>query len=410
MTMPRTFQAFTDRNYRLLWSANFIATSSRGLLLTLLGWYVLEETGSPWFVGLVGFCWIFPWFPLGLVGGVLADSSVRKGLLITTQTTGLASVTIIVVLLATGLGEFWHAHVLMLIIGSGDALDMPTRRSLAHDFLGNRGVTNAVALDSVGAGSSLMIGPAVAGALIAAFGMTSTGLAAATLFVSSLVVVSGLSIDKHIHSSQNKAGIVATLVDGVKYVAITPALLSMIIITVIMNLLLFPYMHIVPVIAKDILGVGPAHMGLLQAMSGLGTLIGSIFIASLKNVTHHGRIYLAGTVTCFIGLLLFSVSSTYTLSLLLVLTIGLGLAGFISMQSLIAMLVARQDMRGKALGVVSLAIGTGPFGALIVSAVAEQVGPSFALLLNAGVGLIMVIIVASIMPALRSRMLPDTEV
>ena len=166
-------------------------------------------------------------------------------------------------------------------------------------------------------------------------------------------------------------------------------------------------MHIVPVIARDVLGVGPALMGLLQAMSGFGALIGSIFIASLTNVTHHGRIYLIGTLICFIALLLFSVSSSYVISLLLVLTIGLGLAGFISMQSLIAMLVARHDMRGKTLGVVSLAIGAGPFGALLVSALAEKIGPTFALLVNAAVGLPMVVVVALIMPALRSRMLPD---
>lgn len=347
-------------------------------------------------------------FPLGLVGGVVADSSLRKKILIITQMTGLAAVTIAVVLLLTGLSEFWYAHILMLVVGSGDALDMPTRRSLAHDFLGDRGVTNAIALDSVGAGSSLMIGPAMAGALIAIFGVNGGGIAATILFASSLAVISRLSIDHTIDSNLHKAGIIRNLADGVKYVAITPALLSMILITVIMNLLLFPYMHIVPVIARDVLGVGPALMGLLQAMSGFGALIGSIFIASLTNVTHHGRIYLIGTLICFIALLLFSVSSSYVISLLLVLTIGLGLAGFISMQSLIAMLVARHDMRGKTLGVVSLAIGAGPFGALLVSALAEKIGPTFALLVNAAVGLPMVVVVALIMPALRSRMLPDT--
>jgi len=184
--------------------------------------------------------------------------------------------------------------------------------------------------------------------------------------------------------------------------------MAMVLITVIMNLLLFPYMYMVPVVAKDVLGVGPALMGLLQAMPGLGALIGSVFIASLANVTHHGRLFVAGTVTAFVGLLLFSLSSTYVVSIGLMLMIGLGLAGFISMQTLIAMLVARYDMRGKALGVVTLAIGVGPFGALIVGAVADQTGPSLALFLNVAIGLPLVGLVVLTMPTLRLRTLPDT--
>ena len=407
MAFPRTFRAFNDRNYRLLWPANFVASASRGLLLTLLAWYVLEETGSPWYVALVGFSWISPMFALGLVGGILADSSVRKGVLVGTQTAGLVAAVIMTALLAAERAQFWYAHLLMLVVGIGEALDMPTRRSLVHDFLGSRGVTNAVALDSVGVGASFMVGPTAAGALIAVFGVTGGHLAVAGLFAASLALVSRLSIEGPSQKDRATARLIPDLVDGIRYVASTPALTAMILITVIMNLLLFPYMHMVPVVARDILGVGPALMGLLQAIPGLGSLIGSIFIASLANVTHHGRLFVAGTVTSFVGLLLFSLSSTYILSMGLMFTIGLGLAGFISMQSLIAMLVARHDMRGKALGVVSLAIGTGPFGALIVGAVADHAGPAVALFLNAAIGLPLVGLVALTVPALRLRTLPD---
>ena len=102
MAIPRTLRAFNDRNFRLLWPANFIASTSRGLLLTLLAWYVLEETGSPWYVALVGFSWIFPMFALGLVGGILADSSVRKSVLVGTQAAGLAVAAVMTAMLTTG--------------------------------------------------------------------------------------------------------------------------------------------------------------------------------------------------------------------------------------------------------------------------------------------------------------------
>ena len=408
MALARPLRAFNDSNYRLLWPANFIVATSRGLLLTILAWYVLIETDSPWFVALVGFSWISPMLVLGLIGGVLADSSARKRVLVGTQTSGLVAVIVMTVLLATDAAQFWYAHLLMLVVGIGEALDMPTRRSLVHDFLGSRGVTNAIALDSVGRGASLTIGPAVGGVLIAVFGLAASHAAVAGLFITSLALVSKLSIKPSTRRDQTTVGVVTDLVEGFRYVAGTPALMAMVIITVIMNLLLFPYMLMVPVVAKDVLGVGPALMGLLQATPGLGSLMGSVFIASLANVTHHGRVFVVGAATSFVGLLLFSLSSTYVVSIGLIMVIGVGLAGFVSMQPLIAMLVARDHMRGKALGVVTLAIGVGPFGALFVGAVADQAGPSYALFLNAAIGLPLVGLVVLTMPALRLRTLPDT--
>ena len=407
MVLPQIFLAFNNSNYRVLWSANFIWSTARSLLLTILSWYVLMETGSPWFVGLVGFSWIAPMFMLGLIGGVLADTSARKRVLVGTQAAGLVAVTLMTVLLAMDVAQFWYAHLLMLVVGIGEALDMPTRRSLVHDFLGNRGVTNAVALDSVGMGASFMIGPAAAGVLIAIFGVAASLTAVAGLFVASLALVWRLSINPPARPDQTTVSFITNLVEGIRYVAGTPALMAMVLITVIMNLLLFPYMYMVPVVAKDVLEVGPDLMGLLQAMPGLGSLIGSVFIASLANVTHHGRLLIAGSLTTFVGLLLFSLSSTYVVSMGLMLMIGLGLSGF-SMQPLIAMLVARYDMRGKALGVVTLAIGVAPFGALIVGAVADQTGPSLALFLNAAIGLALVGLVVLAMPTLRLRTLSDT--
>ena len=408
MTLPQIFRAFDDSNYRLLWLGNFIAATARGLLLTILSWYVLMETDSPWFVGLVGFSWMAPMFVLGLIGGVLADTSARKKVLVGTQTAGLVAVTLMTVLLAKDVTQFWYAYLLMSVVGIGEALDMATRRSLVHDFLGSQGVTNAVALDSVGMGVSFMIGPAAAGVLIAIFGVGASHTVVAGLYVASLALVWRLSINPPARPDQTTVSLITELVEGIRYVAGTPALMAMVLITVIMNLLLFPYIYMVPVVAKDVLGVGPALMGLLQAMPGLGALIGSVFIASLANVTHHGRLFVAGTVTAFVGLLLFSLSSTYVVSIGLMLMIGLGLAGFISMQTLIAMLVARYDMRGKALGVVTLAIGVGPFGALIVGAVADQTGPSLALFLNVAIGLPLVGLVVLTMPTLRLRTLSDT--
>jgi MFS family permease len=174
----------------------------------------------------------------------------------------------------------------------------------------------------------------------------------------------------------------------------------MVLITIAMNLLSFPYANIVPVIARDVLEVGPGLMGILLAAPGLGSVIGAVIVASTVTIARPGRIFVAGSLLTFVGLALFSVSDWYALSLAVLVMMGLGAAGFGTMQASMTMLVAPEDMRGKALGVVSLAIGAGPFGALLIGATASVMGPSVALAVNAAIGATCVLLVALLMPSL----------
>ncbi len=400
--LPRTFWAFRSRSYRFLWPANFIAYTSRWMQLTLLGWFVLVETDSPWLVGLVGFFGMIPMFFLGIVGGVLADAVDRRRLLLITQAASFASLLTLSSLMVLDLALYWHAYPAVLAMGTAWALDMPSRRSLIHDLLGRRRVTNGVALDSMGMSASMMIGPATAGALIDRVGVTGGYGVVTALLAISLVLLTRLKTGPT-RPPQPQGGILHNLADGIRYVAGHRTLRAMVLITVLANLLLFPYMHMVPVMARDVLGVGPVLMGLLQSAPGLGSFAGAIGIASLPAVSHHGRIMLGGTLTAFAFLLLFSQSTVYALSLPTLLVMGIGVSGFGSMQASMTMLLAPREMRGKALGVVSLAIGSGPFGVLIVSSVANEYGPAMAIGAIAVAGIILVGLGGASMPAIRAR-------
>lgn len=370
--------------------------------MTLLGWFVLVETDSPWLVGLVGFFGMIPMFVLGIVGGVLADSVDRRRLLLRTQAATFLSLLTLSSLMVLDLAVYWHAYPAILVMGVAWALDMPSRRSLIHDLLGRRRVTNGVALDSMGMSASMMIGPATAGALIDRVGVTGGYLVVTALVLTSIVLLSLLKTGPA-RSQQQHAGIVANLVDGLRYVAGHSTLRAMVLITVLANLLLFPYMHMVPVMARDVLEVGPSLMGLLQAAPGMGSFAGAIGIASLPRLSHHGRVMLAGTLTAFAALLVFSQSTVYAFSLPTLLVMGVGVSGFGSMQAAMTMLLAPNEMRGKALGVVSLAIGSSPFGALIVSSVANEYGPPTAIAAIAIAGMVSVGLVGLLMPAIRAR-------
>jgi MFS family permease len=368
--------------------------------MTLLAWFVLERTDSAWLVALVGFFGMAPMFLLGMVGGVLADRADRRRLLLITQAASFASVLVMAALLHTDLVSYWHAYPSVVIVGTAWALDMPSRRSMIHDMLGRDGVTNAVALDSVGMSSSLMLGPALAGAMITVIGVSDGYIAVAALYLISLTLLSRLRVAPVRRDPVARTRLLQELTVGLRYVAGQPLLRAMVLITVVMNLLSFSYVNIVPVIARDVLEVGPGLMGMLLAAPGLGSVIGAVIVASTVTIARPGRIFVAGSLLTFFGLALFSVSNWYGLSLAILVMMGLGAAGFGTMQASMTMLVAHEDMRGKALGVVSLAIGAGPFGALLIGATASLMGPSVALTVNAIVGATCVLLVALLMPPL----------
>ena len=420
-----TFDAFLNPNYRLLWVSNFFAYISRWMQMTMLGWFVFEETGSAFLVTLVGFSGMGPLVVLGVFGGVLADRLDKRKLLLGTlfanllAATGMAALIFSDFIFEAGNLQYWHAYLVMLVGGIGWGLDMPSRRTIVLDVLGRARVNNAIALDSVGMHSSRMLGPLIGGGLITislflfsdGYGLEAGYAVTLMFFITSAIMMLNVKTPARDVTAAGQASwnILRNLIEGVRYVSSEATLIAVVLITVFMNLLLFPYQQLIPVVAANVLHVGPTLMGLLLAFEGLGALIGSIGIASWSNLTHHGRVYLFGSMAGLVMLLAFSFSQWYGLSLALMLMLGLGTAGFGAMQATIILLVARDDMRGRGLGVITLAIGAGPIGGLMLGITADAIGAPRAMTINAVLGLITVGLVGLLAPSLRGRMTSDSE-
>ena len=415
----RTLSAFQNYSYRLLWPASFFTYIARWMQITLLSWLVLELSDSPFQVALVGFFSMAPLLLLGVVGGVLADRLDRRRLLLSTQALNLAAAVIMVLVLASGLAQVWHAYLIILVGGVGWALDTPSRRSLVHDLLGRSGVTNAIALDSVGMNASRMLGPALAGALITVVDVVGGYVVVSLFYLVPMILVWRLRLPRSdsvqaasatsVESGDAELGrparrsanaMIRNLGEGLRYVRGNSTLMAVVMVTIVMNLLHFPYMQMIPVIARDVLGVGPGLMGLLVASDGMGGLIGSMLIASAGNISYHGRVYMVGSILGPVMALMFSLSHWYALSVPVLLLMGLGTAGFGTMQATIVLLAAREEMRGRALGVVSLAIGAGPLGSVLIGAVASTVTPAFAIALNSILGMVLLALTWVRMPSL----------
>jgi len=398
-----TFRAFENRSYACLWLANCLSDASRWMQMTLVAWLVLELTDSSWHVAVMGFFFLFPTLLLGLAGGVLADEIDRRRLLIMMQAVSIVASLMFSFLLGIGTVQVWQAYLIVLINGAAWTIGLPSRRALIFDLLGASGVTNAVALDTVAMNVSRVFGPGLGGFLISMTGIVG-GYGVVTFFyTASFILLFFLRVESLPRRENPGRNLFRNLIEGFRYIRQTPTVLAVVWITVVMNFLLFPYLPMVSVIARDVLYVGPTLMGILQAAQGVGAVVGAILIASAGDITYHGRIFVGGSLLSLFGLGVFSMSRWYMLSFPSLMCLGLGASGFATIQAALVMLVAKKEMQGRALGVVSLAIGAGPLGSLALGATASAVGPAFALGINALAGIIIVTGIAAASPSIIAR-------
>lgn len=392
------FRAFRYRHYPSLWLANFFSYTSRWMQVPLLTWMILDLTNSPWLVSLVGFFSMLPTLLLGLVGGVLVDRVDRRRLMTITQGISVLASCAFAFLMLTDTARVWHAYAAVLITGACWALSFPARRAAIFDLVGPTGVTNAIALDAIGMNGSRMVGPGVAGLLIGLTGVAGGSVAVATCYALGYVFLLPFPAGAGQPRATARQPVLRNLVEGITYVRSNPVILATVLITLIINLLMFPYVPMVTVVARDVLHVGPTLIGTLQAAEGLGSSVGASFIALAVGLRYHGRVYVGGSLLSLLALFAFSVSQWYIVSFPVLFLLGVGMAGFATMQSALILILAKDDMRGRALGVISLAIGAGPVGSLLIGMVADNVSPVFAIRIFALMGVMVLSVAVLVLP------------
>ena len=403
---PTTFRALGNPHFRLMWPSSLLFYVSRWMQLTLLGWMVLERTNSALLVALVGFALMSPLLIFGLAGGVVADSPNRLVVNRSLHSINLAATIALTIALSLDVASAWTAYPVALATGTAWAFDQPFKRRAVRDMLGVAGVTNGIALESVAMTASRLLGPAIGGLLIATVGVRAgypvvVGLSAAALALISIAKVPPPSgVRRATHGSRR----MSTMLDGLRHVLSNRLLLGTVSVTFAVNLLIFPYMQVILVIARDVIEV-ESGLGLLLAAEGLGSLVAALVIATFYSRTGRlGLPYMFGSTLAAVGLLLLSFQTGYLGALLSLLLMGVGLAGFSTMQAAIVVVNTGDEVRGKALGVVTLAIGAGPLGAALVGALASYLGPQVALRIDAVAALAAVAALWLLVPEFRNRM------
>jgi MFS family permease len=394
-----------NRNFQWLWAAGGMSNASRWMETGVLGWLILDLTGSPWYVALVGVARSAPLLAFALFAGLIADRTNRWVVMLCTQAVNTVVTGMLLVLLLLDAIQPWHMLLVAFILGCGTILDMPSRRSLIYDLVGPQQVVSAMSLETINNTVGKFLGPLIGGLMIEMTGFTGVYLLLMVVYLLALGLI--LQVRIHLPSPAGTSQpIWKSLVTGIQYSLHNRIVLGVLCITVIMNALAFSYVQILPVVARDHLRVGPGLMGLLASADGLGTLIGALLLAALGNLPYHGRIFALGALLELFSLLAFAVSPWYGLSLVLLFGVGLGNSGFSTMQSTIILLSAAPGMRGRAVGILGLCIGSTPLGLLELGAVAAMVGAPAAIGLNASIGLALLLPVIAFTPLLSGPKKP----
>jgi len=369
------FRSLKYRNYRLFFSGQSISLIGTWMQRIALPWLVYQMTGSALLLGVVGFAGQIPAFLLSPIAGVLTDRWNRYHVLLVTQIISMIQAIILAWLCLTGLIQIWHIIVLSTALGCINAFDIPSRQSFVIDMVEKKeDLGNAIALNSLMFNGARLIGPSIAGIMLAS---TSEGFCFLINAVSYMfVIISLLMMKIRIKEvRKKKSEILIELKEGLNYIFGFPPIKHLILLLGISSLMGMSYSVLMPVFAKEILHGGSNTYGFLMGAAGFGALLGALFLASRDTVLKLGRIIPAAAIIFGSGLVLLSFSRIFPISLVLMIFIGLGLMLLAASSNTVLQTITDDDKRGRVMSFYTMAImGTAPFGSLMAGWLAKAIG------------------------------------
>jgi predicted MFS family arabinose efflux permease len=338
-----------------------------------------------------------------LIGGFLADRFNRKKIIIFAELFNMSTLIVLSLLVITNVVEVWQIFVLSFMGGITFSMGFLARTSLVPSLVERNDMTSAVALFTTVFSAGQLIGPAIAGVLIESLGMGVTFLSSALVLIVALLILVPL---KTISSGApngdtNRVAFIQSVAEGFSYVKKSNLVLGLMMLGLGATLFGFPFMSILPVFARDVLDVGANGLGWLAAMQGVGALIGSIIVASMRSHSQIKILTVAGSLGLPIFILLFALSSTYALSIALVIILGFFFQVFMTSNFTQVQIVVPDAIRGRVLSIRMIIFGIGPIGMIALGTVAELIGTVVATAAMGVIGFIFLSITIALFPALR---------
>ncbi len=353
---PVRLGALRHRDFRLFWIGQLVSQIGTWMQSVAQAWLVLELTRSPLQLGIVSALQFTPVLFLSPIGGALSDRFAKRRVLLVSQTAMKLQALVLAVLVWSGYIQYWHVAVLAAIYGLGRAIDIPARQAYVTDLVGRADLANAVALNSVVMNGARIVGPAVAGLLIAAFGVALAFLLNGVSFIAVLVALLAIRTE-------------GPYAGGTPPVAFTLGLM------VVVSLLVLNFNVVVPLVARDVLNQGAHGFGLLMSALGAGAVAGGFGVALLRRGQPPLSFLAGSAATLCAGLVALALVGQFAAAAAVLALLGCCQILFTTGCNIMLQLIAPNELRGRVMGLYTVTFaGMTPFGSLLVGIIAEHQG------------------------------------
>jgi|UniRef100_A0A7C3WS39 MFS family permease len=376
-----TFAALRHRNFRLFYAGQSVSLLGSWMQSVALSWLVLVLTDSSFYLGLVGALQALPILLFSFWGGIVADHRSKYHILFLTQGSMMVLAAVLGLLVAWQALPIWALCALVFLAGTAMAFDIPARQAFIVDLVGKPDLPNAIALNSTLFNGTRVLGPALAGLLIAAVGMANCFFLNAVSFLAVLLALAGMELPAA--TPQPRPGFRQALRELADFLHQRRELRLILFLMTAVSMLGHSYFVLLPMLARDVLKAGPQGFGLLMAMNGVGAFAGGLALA--RRVRHRPPMpSLMGGLALFLtGLLALSLITTYWLALAAIFFMGFGMVTQLSTSNSLLQLNVPDSLRGRIMSLFSLIIiGSIPLGSLLYGTVAHYLGPGRAMTLG----------------------------
>jgi len=391
----RTFTSFRNPVFRIYYGALLGQMAAMNMQMFARMWLMKELTESPLIAGATAFANAIPLLCLSLFGGVIADRVQKKYVMLIGQAASAIIAIVVAITLSLGYlspdvsGSYWILIVTSIFQGTIMALMMPSRQAILPEIVGEEQLMNAVSLNTFGMNTLRIFAPALTGFLITPLGYDGVYYIMAGMYVISVIFI--LFLPRTSTTTVGGSGALDDIKEGLRYLRGQRTIILILVITLVAVLLSMSYMYLLPFIAEDVLGVGTAQGGLLISISGVGAIVGSIVLASLPN-RKRGLMLLASCFLLGLALAGFAFSTHWYLALALMIFVGLGQTGRMTLSNTLVQYYVEDEYRGRVMSIYMMEFGLTSFGTFAAGAMAESIGPQWAI-----GGFAMVLVVFSIL-------------
>jgi len=396
--VSRTFKAFQYRDFRLMWIGACTSSIGTWMQIVAQGWLIYRLSHSAFLLALDQFLGGIPIFLFSLVGGVIADRMERRRILLGSQYIQLASAGLLTILVATGTVHVWEILFLSLVSGFAQAFGGPAYQALIPGLVDREDMPNAIALNSIQFNLAVTIGPALGGITLARLGEKWCFGLNALSFLAPILALSLIST--RFLPQKTTDSMLSSFKQGIQFVRRQGSMEALILLAFCMTALSMPLRTYFPVFVKDIFHRGPETYGQLLSVMGIGSICGSLAIASLGNFRHKGRVAVTMLILLGLGISAFALSKSLALSYLVVLLVGFAMMAVFATVNSLVQLITTDEMRGRVMSVYNFAFRGGmPMGNLL----SGWLVPMFSAPMVLGVNGLLLVLLASYFMITRAR-------